>query len=359
MKVREIIMQLSANKGEWSEFYAFLKILSDKILYSADETLALIPKSFLKVLSIIRNENSRELIYEIMDEQDKIVIKSDMKVIAEIPIFQIGGKLSNILKKIKDGPASKGAFKISDAKEIMSELHCNKIRSSSSSKADIWVKIEDPFTRTQPIRGFSIKSKIGGMSTLLNASGATNFEFEIVSKRGQNKDKSKIGLNQILTEEEDLKFVQIPEITFRQNLTLIESHMPEIVAEMLKAYYLGHQSTIQDVTSYVEKVDPIKMGSHKHFYEYKVQEFLLAVAFGMQPSKTWDGAYETHGGYIIVKENGELACYHVYDRDKFKKFLFMNTKFETPSTTRHKFGKIYERNRKRYIKLNLQIRFKN
>ena len=46
-------MWLSANKGEWSEFYAFLKILSDKILHSADEKLALIPDSFLKVLSVI------------------------------------------------------------------------------------------------------------------------------------------------------------------------------------------------------------------------------------------------------------------------------------------------------------------
>ncbi len=359
MKVREIIMQLSANKGEWSEFYAFLKILSDKVLYSADEALALIPNSFLKVLSIIRQEGSSELIYEIDEGQDKIIIKSNSKVLAVIPIFKITGKLSSILKRIKEGASSKGAFKIADVQDIMKELHCKKIKSPSSKKADISLKIEDPNTGTKPIRGFSIKSKIGGMSTLFNASGATNFEFEIVSKGDQNKDKAKIGLNRILTKNERLKFVQTQDVTFSQNLMMIDSHMPEIVAEMVKGYYLGLQTTVQKLALHVEKKDPLNMGNHKHFYEHNVQEFLLAVAFGMQPSKVWNGNYETHGGYIVVKENGELACYHVYDREKFKKFLFMNTKFETPSTTRHKFGQIYEREGKKYIKLNLQIRFKN
>jgi type II restriction enzyme len=359
MKAREISMQLSANKGEWSEFYAFLKILSDKVLYSADEALALIPNAFIKVLSVIRQEGSNELIYEIDEDQDKIVIKVNSKVLALIPIFQITGKLAGILKRIKEGADSKGSFKIDDVQEIMKELHCKKIKSSSSKKADISLKIEDPNTGTKPIREFSIKSKIGGMSTLFNASGATNFEFEILSEGGQNKDKAKIGLNRILTENEDLKFVQTQDVTFRQNLIMIDSRMPEIIAEMIKAYYLGIQTTVQGLALHIEKINPLNMEEHQHFYEYKVQEVLLAVAFGMQPSKPWNGSYETHGGYIVVKENGDLACYHVYDRDKFRKFLFMNTKFETPSTTRHKFGQIYEREGKKYIKLSLQIRFKN
>jgi len=35
-------MGLTANKGEWSELYAFFKILSEKRLYSADESLGFI-----------------------------------------------------------------------------------------------------------------------------------------------------------------------------------------------------------------------------------------------------------------------------------------------------------------------------
>ena len=77
----------------------------------------------------------------------------------------------------------------------------------------------------------------------------------------------------------------------------------------------------------------------------------------MQPSKKWLGNYEVLGGFIVVKQNGELACYHIYDRDKFKKYLYLNTRFETPMRSRHKFGKIYQDGDSKFIKLNLQIRY--
>lgn len=355
-------MHLNANKGEWSEFYAFLKILSDKVLHSADEKLAIIPGAFIKVLAIIRQEETKELIYEIDEDQDRILVKSGSEIVAVIPIFQITGKLSNILHKIREGSSSQGAFAIADAQEIMTNLHCRKVKASSAKKTDISLKIEDPNTGTSPIRGFSIKSRIGGMSTLLNASGATNFEFEIIDTTSHETifgKKTLIGLDKLLANNQDLKFVGMSSGAFAKNLMMVDSRMPEILAEMVKAYYLGWQTGVEKLALYVEKRDPLYMGNHKHFYEYKVGEFLLAVAFGLQPSKNWNGSYETHGGYIVVKENGELACYHVYDRDQFRKFLFMNTKFETPSTSRHKFGQIYEREGKKYIRLNLQIRFKS
>ena len=33
------IKQTKGNKGEWSEFYAFIKILTDKKVFAADENL--------------------------------------------------------------------------------------------------------------------------------------------------------------------------------------------------------------------------------------------------------------------------------------------------------------------------------
>ena len=356
-------MALSANKGDWSEFYAFLKILSDKKLYSADEALALIPDSFVKVLSIIRNDEEAELTYELDELLNNIVIKSSAQVLAVIPIFRITGKLAQILAKIKEGSSvSGGSFEIPDAQDLMADLRCKNIKSSSSKKSDISLEIEDPRSGTNQKQGFSIKSKIGGLSTLFNASGATNFEYEIingVNSDGRTKDGALIDLNRILGEKDDLQFSSIPNENFRKNLMMIDSKMPEIVAEMVKAYYLGISPSVVKLTQHVQKSDPLNMRDLEHFYEYKVREFLFAVAFGMKPSKVWDGLDETHGGYIVVKENGELACYHLYDRDRFRKFLFMNTKFDTPSKTRHKFGRIYERDGRKFIKLNLQIRFKN
>jgi hypothetical protein len=76
------------------------------------------------------------------------------------------------------------------------------------------------------------------------------------------------------------------------------------------------------------------------------------------PASVWSGIYDATGGYLIVKENGDVLCYHIYNRNSFENYLYKNTKFETASSTRHDFGKIYESDSRLYFKLNLQIRFK-
>ena len=84
---------------------------------------------------------------------------------------------------------------------------------------------------------------------------------------------------------------------------------------------------------------------------------LTECALGMLPSKPWDGTADATGGYIIVREDGEVLCYHLFNRNEFENYLLLNTKFETASTSRHQFGSIYKENGKYYLKLNLQIRF--
>jgi hypothetical protein len=62
----------------------------------------------------------------------------------------------------------------------------------------------------------------------------------------------------------------------------------------------------------------------------------------MMPSVIWTGQLATTGGYLIVKEDGEIICYHIYNRNEFENYLLKNTKLETASSTRHEFGVIYK-----------------
>ncbi len=78
----------------------------------------------------------------------------------------------------------------------------------------------------------------------------------------------------------------------------------------------------------------------------------------MMPSKVWAGEYDATGGYLIVKADGEILCYHIYNKSEFENYLIANTKLETASASKHKFGEIYEENNELFFKLNLQIRFK-
>jgi len=71
----------------------------------------------------------------------------------------------------------------------------------------------------------------------------------------------------------------------------------------------------------------------------------------------WSGKYDATGGCLIVKDSGDILCYHIYDRNEFEDYLLSNTKLETASSSRHDFGKIYKDRDDFYINLNLQIRF--
>ena len=85
---------------------------------------------------------------------------------------------------------------------------------------------------------------------------------------------------------------------------------------------------------------------------------LCAKALGMEPGSEWSGEDTANGGYIVAKANGEVVAYHLYNRDRFKQYLFENTKMERGSTARHGYASIYKENGKMYMNLNLQIRFK-
>jgi type II restriction enzyme len=156
-----------------------------------------------------------------------------------------------------------------------------------------------------------------------------------------------------------LKFCRITGDTLSRNLILIDSKLDALLAEMVLLYYTTTKSKIKDITEDLELRNPLGFPSdstHK-FYEYKIKNFLTEIALGMMPSKVWNGIYDATGGYLVVREDGEIVSYHIYDRNQFENYLFNYTKLETASSSRHKFGRIYKEDGKLFINLNLQIRF--
>lgn len=136
---------------------------------------------------------------------------------------------------------------------------------------------------------------------------------------------------------------------------MVDSQMPLIVAQMLIGYYSDITADCLCLADYVSCINPLSRSAD--FYRHKIKEMLCAVALGMKPATRWDGTDEASGGYIIVRTNGDLLAYHIYNRDAFRSYLLNNTKLESGSSSRHGYGVLYEQNGEIYIKLNLQIRF--
>ncbi|KYK74988.1 HpaII family restriction endonuclease, partial [Aggregatibacter actinomycetemcomitans] len=225
--------------------------------------------------------------------------------------------------------------------------------------------VHDLRTGITPTLGFSIKSQLGSPATLLNASKATNFIFKINNLK-ENSVKNinsiegiKNRVKEVFNQGGKLEFINVESCKFSNNLTLIDSKLPNIFAEMVVAYYSTKLNKIEGVTEYINKLNPLNynLNCNHNYYEYKIKHFLNDVALGMRPDDVWLGKYDATGGYLVVKEDGELLCYHIYSKNAFEDYLYCNTKFDTPSSSRHDFGHIYEKDGEFFIKLNIQIRF--
>jgi hypothetical protein len=358
---------LKGNKGEWSEVYVLLKLLSEGKLNAADKNLEILRDIFYPVLNILRKESNIEIDYSYSPEEINIV-SGNSETIVSIPTNQFLEMARIVLDGIKSN--SDSSFEIEIAKEFLQTIQVNNLKAKSTDKSDLNIIVHDLNTGLKPKLGFSIKSLLGGSSTLLNAGQTTNFIYEIknladgyIDEINQIEGRSKIRdrITRIKELGGSLNYVKVESENFEINLKMTDSNLPFILSEMVLAKYAGDaKSGMVDLLSFINEKNPLRINLDKGhpFYTYKIKAFLTDSALGMTPAAIWKGNYDATGGIIIVKENGEVVCYHIYNRTEFQEYLITQTMLETASSERYGFGKIYENEGRLEIKLNLQVRFK-
>ena len=117
----------------------------------------------------------------------------------------------------------------------------------------------------------------------------------------------------------------------------------------------------EELAEKITETNPLKydLGQASPFYSYKIKHLLTSAALGMMPATAWSGKFEANGGYLVVNKDGEILCYHFYDRNRFEDFLFSNAYLERSSTTRHEYATIVkEVDGTLSFKLNFQVRLK-
>ena len=157
-----------------------------------------------------------------------------------------------------------------------------------------------------------------------------------------------------------LVFDKVCEQVFHDNLTMIDTRMPELMGLLLLERYNLEKTSLRKLTESISNKNPFGYNSKSSspFYEFKLKQFLVAVALGMVPKTPWLGKYDATGGYLVVKKNGDILCYHIYNRNLFEDYLFERTCLEEASSSRHDFGTIKSDSKGLYFDLALQIRMK-
>lgn len=356
-------MTFSANKGEWSELYVFFKLLADGKLHSGDGHLNIINDRDFPVLAIYRSDAEDRTSYIVDSAKRHILIsgKASELIIPQYVFRNESEALLNFIRRIK---GSEGAY--SSLEEFMARIYVDSVKANSNDKTDIRIKIHDFYTGFEPEIGYSIKSRLGGSSTLINSAGdSTNFTYSLdglngdIISRFNSLDRFKQKFELLNSHCIHPKWVGVGSRTFYNNLMMIDTCLPWIIGECLLYYYSGKARTIAETETILREKNPLNFDikNQPNFYEHKLKQFLLAFALGMTAAKPWNGKFVASGGYIVAREDGEIVCYHFFERNELEDYLFNNTYFDTPSTKRHNFGEICSSGAKNILRLNLQVRF--
>jgi hypothetical protein len=350
------------NVGEWSELYVLAKLLIDGGAFGSIDGELRMESDFHKVFEVVLpgQSDGKTTVYRInnggVDRFD------DSEYIGKIDTELLKSLNSQFFSELLS-PSRQSTFESKLGLEILNLLGKNSPSATSASRvSDLELVLMDKWagSPTPPV-GFSIKSQVGSPSTLLNASGSTNFEYEIVNKFEADLNQIKTVANNsvqklvknLIAAGCDLVFSQMHSESFANKLTLLDSKMVENVADLVINFYGSEFSSMSDVANTAFP----KSDANSEQKIFKVKQFLGAIAMGLRPSGEWDGDVSKFKGMIIAKKNGDIVLYYVYNLNQFQDYLYSSVKFEVASTSRHKFGSIVERSGKHFIDLNLQIRF--
>ena len=366
-------MVIRQNKGEWSELYAFIRLLKEGKIYAADESVNKIDNIFFPILRMLRKENEDQCFDYVTGPIIRICRNG--KEVNTVSVEKIKKNADILFAKIFSGTESgeKGAFEIPELSDFLSDMNISKVKAPSVDKVDITMQVHDIKTGYEPVLGFSVKSDVGSPPTLLNSGMNTRFRYEIhgITDSDMNAinaiDKSvtreymKERMSELFNRASSVEYHSMLDQTYEDNLFLIDSMLPQIYANFILLHFKTMNFKHMDCRNTCSVLDQINPLNHrkKNIYTYKIKKLLCASALGMTPGKEWNGVEAATGGYLIVKRDGEVLCYHLYNRNFFEDYLLNNTVIDRPSASRHKYGSIFKEEKRFFIDLNIQIRFKS
>ena len=358
-------MAFEADKREWNEIYAFFKILVDGVLYSGDSKMKRDENSLYPISFVQREEHDGTRKYIIDGDYIHIIGENIDKRVKKEKFSDVASSILYALKSTSDNEITSP----DGVEEFLDEVAIFDLAAKTEDRTDFHIAI---YSKEAPLIGFCVRSKIGGLIPLLDGGRTANFKFEQTGVKFASPTVNKINA---FGEEDDvlgrmmmierlggvLKYNDVADKVFKSNLSMIDLHFPRMLAEMLRVMQLDGITKIPELVEAIKRINPLKIKDElieKHsYYEYKMKQFLMALAFGMRPAKIFRGVDSAIGAYIFVDGNGDIVTYTRSDKERTEEFLYNNTRFERSSTEKDKYGYLERENNIFYFKLNLKIGF--
>jgi type II restriction enzyme len=370
-------MAFEATKRELGELYTFFRLLADgKVSLGTPQARKDETKCW-PVALIQREEHDGTRRYYIEQGNVRIVSgaieKEGTFVVADkeeqvIPREDFGGAAEFILELLKTTSGT-DAIEVPEGLEaFLDAVNIYDLEAKTEDRTDFSVAFWHP---EAPLTGFNVRCRLSSMNPLLDGGRTANLKLEQSGVKFATPTVNKVNaLPESPTEVAErmlmierlggvLKYSDVADRVFRCNLLMIDLHFPRMLAEMVRMMHLDGIARISELTERIKEINPLKIKDeliNKHgFYEFKMKQFLLALAFGMRPAKIYNGTDSAVEGILLVDAEGEVLCYHKSEHRTFADFLFLNTRLEKGSVDKDKYGFLEKENGVYYFRLNVKI----
>lgn len=359
-------MAFTATKKEWCELYSFFRLLSDGVVYGGATDGMRDSERGFPVAMVQREEHDGTRRYIIEEnevcvkgeEMEKSFPREDFATVSEL-IWQALVSTSGNNVESPEG-----------VEEFLDEVGIFHLEAQTEDRTDYYIAL---WSVKAPLIGFRVHSYINGMNILLDGGRAANFKFEQAGVKFATPTVNKINMLESPNEVTDrmflierlggvLKYSDATDKVFRSNLSMIDLHFPRMLGEMVRTMHLEGITAIDELTERIKQLNPLKIKDElitkHHFYEYKIKQFLMAIALGMRPAKLYNGTDSAVSGFIMVSKSGEVCMYQKADKALFEDFLYHHTRLEKGPLEKDKYGFLERENGVYYFKLNAKIGFR-
>ncbi len=374
-------MAFEATKRELGELYTFLNLLADGKVSLGTSKLQKDETKCWPIALIQREEHDGPRRYYIEREEVRIVSGT----VEKDGTFSVSDKeeqsfpredfrdASNMILELLTGlrvaMTGTDTIEVPDSLEsFLNAVNIYDLEAKTDDRTDLSIAFWHP---EAPLTGFSVRCRLSAMSPLLDGGRTANLKLEQSGIKFAVPTVNKINaLPESPTEVAErmlmierlggvLKYSDVADRVFRCNLLMIDLHFPRMLAEMVRLMHLDGITRVSELTERIKEINPLKIKEeliNKHcFYEFKMKQFLLALALGMRPAKIYNGTDSAIEGMLYTNGDGEVLCYHQTDRKTFAEFLYQNTRFEKGSVDKDKYGFLERENGVYYFKLNVKI----
>lgn len=242
------------------------------------------------------------------------------------------------------------------------------LEAQTDDRTDLRVAFWNP---SAPLSGLVVRCRLSPMNPLLDGGRTANLKLEQTGVKFAAPTVSKINalpegplevaerMRMIERLGGVLKYNDVADRVFRGNLLMIDLHFPRMLAEMVRLMHLEGGTRVSELTERIKQLNPLKIKDEliqKHgFYEYKMKQFLVALALGMRPAKYFKGIDSAIEGLLLVNGDGQVLVYHQTRRQVLADFLYQNSRLEKGAPEKDKYGFLERENGAYYFKLNAKI----